>query len=173
MRIHPITLKTANAFVKEHHRHSNPTVGCKFAIGLYQEECLIGVAICGRPVSRMLDDGITLEINRVCTDVTFNACSMLYGASCRIAKEMGYKKVITYTLVSETGSSLKASNFTCDGIAGAVHWRGKRVKQNQAVPNELKIRWHRLLCGKEWHEASEMVQKVRMQDQCCDGQQDS
>ena len=145
MKIQPITLKVANAFVQQYHRHSNPTVGCKFAIGLFENTELIGVAICGRPVSRILDDGLTCEINRVCTDGTPNACSKLYGACCRIAKAMGYEKIITYTLKSETGASLKASNFICDGVAGAKHWRGKRVKQNQNVPNELKIRWHKIL----------------------------
>ena len=91
-------------------------------------------------MSRHYDDGLTLEINRVCTNGFPNACSMLYGASCRVARAMGYKKVVTYTLCSENGASLKASNFKCEGEAGKTHWTGKRDR-GQAIPNEMKKRW--------------------------------
>ena len=141
MTIVPITIRVANAFVTEKHRHHRGTAGCKFALGLQNDAgTLVGVAICGRPVSRFLDDGKTLEINRLCTDGTANACSMLYGACCRVAKAMGYKRVITYTLQSEYGSSLKASNFKYDGIAGGKQWTGCRKKDN-GVPKELKKKW--------------------------------
>jgi len=140
VEIKPVTFKEACAFVSEHHRHHKPTVGCKFCIGLYDSETLVGVAICGRPVSRHLDDGLTCEINRLCTDGTYNACSMLYGACCRVARAMGYRKVITYILQSENGASLKASNFVCEGTAGGVKWTGARDK-GQDIPHELKTRW--------------------------------
>ena len=142
MKIVPITFRYAQQFVKDYHRHNPNVVGCKFAIGCQGDVGIVGVAICGRPVSRYLDDGKTLEINRVCTNGAANACSMLYGACCRIAKEMGYERVITYTLQSETGASVKASNFICDGEAGGTHWTGKRDK-GQNIPNEMKVRWHR------------------------------
>lgn len=103
---------------------------------------MIGCAVCGRPVSRKLDDGFTCEINRLCTDGTYNACSMLYGACCRVAKNMGYKTIITYILKSEPGTSLKASNFVCDGEAGGEIWTGNRRRDN-GVPREKKMRWHR------------------------------
>lgn len=141
MEIRPITLKSANNFVNLYHRHHKPVAGCKFAVALYDDEILVGVAICGRPISRILDDGLTLEINRCCTDGTKNACSMLYGACCRVAKAMGYKKVITYTLQSETGVSLKAAGFIDDGIAGAPKWTGKRSGRDNGVPAERKTRW--------------------------------
>ena len=142
MEIKPITFRTACDFVEKYHRHHKPSIGCKFSVGLYDDENLVGVAICGRPVSRHLDDGITCEITRLCTDGTGNACSMLYGACCRIAKAMGYKLIITYILESENGASLKASNFVCDGIAGGTHWTGQR-NRGQAIPAEMKTRWHR------------------------------
>lgn len=141
MTIIPITLKQANAFVIDNHRHHGKTVGCKFALGLISNEELVGVAICGRPVSRFLDDGLTLEVTRMCTDGTRNACSMLYAACVRVARDMGYKRVITYTLTSETGASLKASNFVDDGIAGGVMWTGKRSGRDNGVPQEMKRRW--------------------------------
>lgn len=144
MQIQPITFRAACEFVEKHHRHHKPTVGCKFCVGLYEESTLIGCAICGRPVSRRLDDGFTCEINRLCTDGSRNACSMLYGACCRTAKAMGYKLIITYILESENGASLKASNFQCDGVAGGTHWTGIRDR-GQAMPSEMKTRWHRNL----------------------------
>lgn len=141
MTIIPITLKQANAFVTDTHRHHGKVAGCKFALGLTDNDKLIGVAICGRPVSRFLDDGLTLEVNRLCTDGTRNACSMLYAACVRTARAMGYKRVITYILASETGASLKASNFVDDGIAGDAMWTGKRSGRDKGVPKELKRRW--------------------------------
>lgn len=143
MEIRPITFRQACDFIAEHHRHHRPTVGCKFCIGLYDGDTLVGCSVVGRPVARHYDDGLTCEINRLCTDGTQNACSMLYGASCRVAKEMGYKKCITYILESENGSSLKASNFICEGIAGGKQWTGKRT--NGGSPNEMKTRWVRAL----------------------------
>ena len=144
LQIRPITFKEASDFINKYHRHNKATVGCKFCISCWDDDRLCGVAVCGRPVSRYLDDGETVEINRVCTDGTYNACSMLYGASCRVAKEMGYKKAITYTLQSEDGASLKTSNFTFEGEAGGVHWTGKRNK-GQDIPHEMKNRWSRQL----------------------------
>ena len=141
MYIKPITFHEASEYINKYHRHHNATVGCKFCISVVDDDGqLHGVAVCGRPVSRRLDDGFTLEINRVCTDGARNACSMLYGACVRIAKDMGYKKVITYTLQSEDGASLKASNFVYDGMAGGTHWTGSR-NRGQDIPAEMKKRW--------------------------------
>lgn len=136
----PISLKKANEYVTTYHRHHKAVRGCKFCIGLEQDGELTGVAICGRPVSRYYDDGRTLEINRLCTNGRRNACSRLYGACVRVAKEMGYKKIITYILESEDGASLKASNFICEGIAGGKMWTGERCRDN-GVPKEMKKRW--------------------------------
>ncbi len=145
MEIRPITFKQSCEFINKNHRHHRATVGCKFCVGLYEKNELIGCAVCGRPVSRFYDDGLTCEINRVCVlDGHKNACSMLYGACCRIAKNMGYKKIITYTLKSESGISLKASNFVNEGIAGGEHWTGQRNK-GQPIPHELKNRWSKKL----------------------------
>lgn len=140
----PITFREASEFVKEHHRHHLPTIGCKFCLSAYKDDVLVGVAVCGRPVSRYLDDGETIEINRLCTDGTKNACSFLYSACCRVARAMGYKKAITYILESENGASLKASNFICEGKAGGTYWTGKRNK-GQNIPREIKTKWSKEL----------------------------
>ena len=89
----PVTLATANAFVNAHHRHHKATAGHKFSIGCAKDGELVGVAIVGRPVSRYLDDGWTLEVNRLCTTGEKNACSILYAASARAAKAMGYQAI--------------------------------------------------------------------------------
>ena len=125
MKIVPIGMKAANEYVAAHHRHHKPVRGCKFCVSVENEngECC-GVAICGRPVSRYLDNGTTLEINRLCTNGTRNVCSMLYGACVR----------------AETGASLKASNFISEGKAGGEIWTGERRRDN-GVPAEKKVRW--------------------------------
>lgn len=127
MTLTPINLKTANAFVQQYHRHHKPTRGHKFSIGVSENGALVGVAICGRPVARRLDDGYTLEVNRLCTDGTPNACSILYAAAYRAARAMGYNKVITYILDTENGSSLKAAGYTCEGRAGGLEWNGAKA----------------------------------------------
>lgn len=141
LELTPATLKEANGFVQKYHRHHKPSVGHKFSIGVRKDGEMVGVAICGRPVSRYYDDGYTLEINRLCTDGTHNACSILYGAAYRAAKAMGYRKVITYILESESGVSLKASGYQCEGKAGGLEWNGERKPKEEIYPHEMKTRW--------------------------------
>ena len=146
MVIRPITLRAANDFVKNYHRHHGTVAGNKFSLSLVDDTGQVkGVAICGRPVSRHLDNGATLEITRCCVaDEVKNGCSMLYGACVRVARAMGYQRVITYTLESESGVSLKASGFSNRGRAGGIHWTGDRRRQIKA-PEEYKTRWEKLL----------------------------
>lgn len=143
LEIRPCDFATAIEFVRENHRHNKPPRGHKFSIACYEDGRLCGVCMVGRPIARMLDDGLTLEVNRNCTDGTRNACSMLYGAATRAAKALGYKRLITYTLQSEPGTSLKASNWIRDGDAGCTHWRGQRYAQLEMPIQELKVRWHK------------------------------
>lgn len=137
----PITLKEANKFVEQYHRHHKPTTGHKFSIAVAKDDQIVGVAIVGRPVSRYLDDGWTLEVNRLCTDGTRNACSMLYAAAWRAARAMGYKKVITYILNTEPGTSLKAAGWKCVGEAGGERWTGKRKPEVDLYPAQMKLRF--------------------------------
>ncbi len=141
----PVSLKDANAFVAEHHRHHKPTRGHKFSIGCEMDGRLVGVAIMGRPVSRYLDNGRTLEVNRLCTTGERNACSMLYAAAARAAKAMGYRKIITYTLDSEPGASLRAAGWMCAGPAGGERWTGQRRPVADLYPAQMKLRYEKLL----------------------------
>lgn len=143
LRIVPCTYATARDFVAENHRHNKPPVGHKFSIGVIDANKLCGVAMVGRPVSRHLDDGFTLEVNRCCTDGTYNACSMLYGAAWRAAVALGYRRLITYTRASESGTSLRASGWHCDGKAGGTHWTGKRYAGKETILDESKVRWRK------------------------------
>lgn len=138
----PLPLDEANAFVEEHHRHHGRVVGHKFSLGMADASNQIrGVAIIGRPVSRRLDDGLTLEITRVATDGSKDACSALYGAARRAAFALGYKKLVTYTLASESGVSLRASGYRLIGEAGGGSWsRGSRPRVDKH-PTQNKLRW--------------------------------
>jgi hypothetical protein len=108
----PVSLAQANEHVAAWHRHNRPVPGAKFCVGVAdQEGVLRGVAIAGRPVARMYDDGQTIEVNRVATDGTRNANSMLYSACSRCAFALGYRRVITYTQAEESGSSLRAAGW--------------------------------------------------------------
>lgn len=121
LTIKPMDLKSANAYVLANHRHNGKILVHRFSIGCYDGDRLCGVAICGNPNARKLDDGATIEVKRVCTDGTKNACSILYGRCARIAKEMGFGKIITYILQSEQGTSLRASGWEieAENVGGA------------------------------------------------------
>lgn len=140
MTVVHLTLKCANDFVIQNHRHHGKVQGCKFCIGAVDEKGkLRGVAITGRPVSRYLDNGTTAEITRLCTDGFKNACSFLYAACARIAKEMGYTKIITYILITENGASLKAAGWSEQGVCGGGNWNVKSRPRNNS-PNTCKKR---------------------------------
>lgn len=112
LRLVPVRFRDARAFVAMWHRHSQPPVGMVFAVGVADEAGVLrGVAVVGRPVARLFDNGQTLEVNRTCTDGTANANSMLYGAAWRAAKALGYTRLITYTQADETGASLRAAGW--------------------------------------------------------------
>ena len=141
LELSPITLTEANEFVLQLHRNHAPTVGHKFSIAVWDGKKVRGVAIVGRPVSRHLDDGWTLEVNRVCTDGANNACSMLYGAAWRAAKAMGFKRLYTYTLAQEGGASLRAVGWTLVGEAGGGNWNCKSRPRIDSEHQQMKLKW--------------------------------
>lgn len=139
MKAVPLELKEANSYVERLHRHHAPVHRDKFRFGVEVDGVLHGVIQVARPVNRVLDDGDTLEVVRCCTDGTKNACSFLYSRAARIAKEMGYKKIITYILENEDGASLKASGWVkeADNIRGGSWNTPSRPREVE--PEQLSI----------------------------------
>lgn len=143
MRLHlqPITFAEAAAFVKRHHRHHIPPVSWKFGVAVNDGTNVRGVIIAGRPVARHLDDGLTLEVTRCCTDGAKNAASMLYGAAWRAAKALGYRKLITYTMQSESGTSLHAAGWKAVAESPGRSWNTPGRPRVDKHPLQPRIRW--------------------------------
>jgi len=164
MESRQILLSEANAFVLEHHRHHDVAQGHKWSIGAYKDGNLCGVAIVGRPTGRKFDDGKTLEVTRLCTDGTRNACSFLYAAAARRAKKEGYVRIITYILQNESGTSLKASGWKLtETKAGKPRWNKQRYHDRpqqltffpkKEPPGVYKKRWEKQLSNSQKGESS-------------------
>jgi len=135
MTIVPVFQDEAFAFIQRHHRHHKKPVGSVFQIGVSDGEKVVGVAVVGRPASRMVQDGFTLEVTRLCTDGTKNACSMLYAACWRATKALGYRKLGTYILNTEPGTSLYAAGWKLIGERGGGSW---------SVPSRPRVDKHPL-----------------------------
>lgn len=145
LRLVPIDLDEANAYVARVHRHSKPVRGQKFSVAVAVRHGLRGVGIAGRPIARALQDGTTIEIYRVCTDGARNACSRLYGACCRAAQALGYALAITYTLASESGASLRAAGFRPVADVKDRQWDcPSRPRAERDLVGD-KVRWERAL----------------------------
>ncbi len=142
LNVRPIAQKAANAYITENHRHHGPVRGWKFGVSLRDEQNdVIAVMAVGRPVARPLDDGLTLEVTRLCTDGTENACSKLYAIARRVAFDLGYERVFTYILESELGTSLKAAGWEFDGIVEGRSWNCPSRPRTDKHPTENKQRW--------------------------------
>ena len=143
----PLSLKQANEFVTKYHRHNKKCTGHKFSIGAEYKGKLVGVAIIGRPVARKLDNQFTLEINRNCVlnDAPKGTCSFLYAKAIKIWQSMGGKKIITYSLTTESGSSLKAVNFKKETQVQTFKknkgWTNRKNRTWQEVQATPRIRW--------------------------------
>ena len=138
----PVTLEEANAVVLRLHRHHGPVVGHKLSIGCVLEggEELAGVAIIGRPVARGHDDGWTLEVLRLATDGTRNACSFLYGAAARAASALGYRRIVTYIRSAEPGASLRAAGWNLTGSVTGRSWNcpARPPEDRHAIEGRLR-----------------------------------
>jgi hypothetical protein len=141
LEIVPVSLEEANAYVDRLHRHHGPVVGHKFSIGCARDGEIVGVVIVGRPVARGRDDGWTLEVTRLCTDGTRNACSLLYAAAWRAAKAMGYRRIGTYTMASEDGASLRAAGWRVVHEVRGRSWSCQSRPRIDKHPTQGKLLW--------------------------------
>lgn len=142
LNLRPITQKEAFPFIERHHRHHNVPAGWLWSHAAEDADgVLIGVACVGRPVARMLDDGYTCEVTRLCTVGRWNACSILYAAAWQSAKARGYRRIITYILSTEAGDSLRAAGWHCLGSSKGGPWDRPSRGRSDPNPTEPKTRW--------------------------------
>lgn len=143
LRTVPVTFAQACQFVADWHRHHRPPRGHKFSIGVADGELLVGVAIVGRPVARHLDDVQSLEVTRVTTDGSRNACSLLYAAAWQAAKALGYRRLVTYTQDGESGASLRAAGWRIVAARPpAPGWtRPSRPRNDLGTAHIARTRW--------------------------------
>lgn len=137
----PISYGDACMFIGQHHRHHAAPQGHKYSIAVTEGQDVVGVIMVGRPVSRHQDDGLTLEVTRCCVvEGVPNACSMLYGAAWRAARPLGYQRLITYTLPSEGGASLRAAGWRVIGQTQGGEWsRPSRPRPQVRQPGQKTL----------------------------------
>lgn len=145
LEIRPCELKDANAFILSTHRHHKPVVGHRFSLSLFDGERLCGVCVVGRPVARNTDYRTVLEVTRLCTDGTKNACSALYAAAARVGREMGYKKIQTFVLEDEPAVTLTAAGWKFSGKSEGGAWVHTAGPRRQDQPTCPKQRWEKIL----------------------------
>jgi hypothetical protein len=148
MRIVPLELKELNALVASLHRHHKPVQGHRFSIGIEHGGRIVGGASVGRPTARMTNQRRVLEVTRLVTDGTKNACSALYAAAARIGKELGYEHIQTFILEDEPGTSLRAAGWEFEQESGGGDWtRLSKPNRRQDQPQCKKQRWGKVLNG--------------------------
>lgn len=146
LEIIPLSQAEAKSYVARWHRHHPPSLGSVFQLGVADQAGTVrGVAMVGRPVARGLQDGFTLEVNRVATDGCENACSALYGAAWRAARALGWRRLITYTLAREGGASLRGAGWQVIGERTARSWAKASINRprddNYSATGEQKVLW--------------------------------
>jgi hypothetical protein len=141
LRLSPITLREARAFVERVHRHHRPPQGGLFAVAAAEGETVRAVAIVGRPTARLLDDGWTAEVTRLASDGARNACSMLYAAAWRAARALGYRRLVTYTLPEEGGASLRAAGWVVKYETKGDDWNRAGRPRVDLHAYQRKLRW--------------------------------
>ncbi|HET9954139.1 MAG TPA: XF1762 family protein [Polyangiaceae bacterium] len=137
----PCTLVEAHEYVRQHHRHLKPAQGALFAVACAADGVVRGVAVVGRPLARMLRDGWTAEIVRCATDGARNACSLLYAAAWRACRALGYRRLVTYTLPSEGGASLRGAGWSLVAQTRGGSWSRRARPRVDRHPTQAKFRW--------------------------------
>lgn len=141
LQLVPCTIGDAREFVRQVHRHHGAPVSGLFAVACALAGEIVGVAIIGRPSARELQDGFTAEVTRVATTGAKNACSILYAAAWRACRALGYLKLVTYTLASESGASLRAAGWRIVGQVKAESWNRPSRPRVDHAPLQAKLRW--------------------------------
>lgn len=149
LTVAPIQQKVAKAFIREHHRHNPPPAGDRFRMGCWNGDQLVAVMMVGRPVARAIDHTQVVEVNRLCvrhdldSELTWKACSALYRAAVEEAGARGFTKVITYTLESESGMSLRYARFKPVATTSGGSWNTPSRPRKDKAPTCPKVRWEK------------------------------
>lgn len=139
----PIELCAANVFISAYHRHHKPVQGHRFSMQAVKNGRIVGVIVVGRPVARKTCQRTILEVTRLCTDGHKNTCSFLYAAAARAGKAIGYSRIQTFILESESGTSLLAAGWHKGHLSkGGKGWQS-RAGRKTCQPTENKILWWR------------------------------
>lgn len=143
LELQPISQEEAFEFIDEHHSTHDRPNGWKYGMAVNDGEKVVGVAVVERPSSRHYDDGWTLEVSRCCTDGTPNVASKLYAACWRVAKNLGYKRLITYTITeTEDGTCLNAAGWeVIHSKAGGGSWNREKRPRVDSHPTAQKTLW--------------------------------
>jgi len=145
----PVSLAEASRFIDRHHRHHKPIRFHKYSIGAAKNGRLVGVCIVNRPVNLRMDDGVTLEVARLCTDGTPNACSFLLSRAARAAAALGYERIQTYTLADESvssyGGSLRAAGWLFSHSSKGGTWNNRSRRRADKHPTGDKFCWVKFL----------------------------
>lgn len=149
LRVIHVEIDEANVFVDAFHRHHKPVLSHRFSIGAELDGMTVGVAIVGRPVARLTDQYRIVEVARLCTDGTKNACSFLYSACARAARELGYWKIQTFILASEPGTSLEAAGWELEAVTEGGRWGRPSRGRDRDHPEEPKLKYSKILNARQ------------------------
>ncbi len=166
LRIMPLTLAQANELINKWHRHHKPAVGHRFSLGAVEGENLVGAAIVGRPIASECEHYAVAEVTRLVTNGHKNACSFLYAACARVAREMGFWKIQTYILEEEKGTSLLAAGWGFEALTAGGNWNHSwRKGRREDQPMSRKQRWGKMLNPDCCKIAEERIALVEAQGQ--------
>ncbi len=144
MKVVPLTLRQANEFIEQHHRHHKKAQGHRFSVGVQGDNGqLLGVAVVGRPVARKTDQYNVCEVVRLCTTGCKNVCSMLYASAARAAEAMGFSRIQTFILDTEPGTSLKATSWVKGDQTPGKSWSVPSRQRIDKCVLGKRVKWFR------------------------------
>jgi hypothetical protein len=141
VRIKPISIKKANVFTRSFHRHSDDVNVGKFAIAFLIEGEMVGVVVCGIPIARELDDGVTLEVLRACSKDSRVSNSKMLARAKRAGQALGFNRFVTYTRPHESGASLRGVGAKFDGMTRGKSWSNRKGRRCRPAAEGAKLRW--------------------------------
>lgn len=139
--LRPCTVKRAERFNAATHRRLKKIQGAMWAVRVERNGETVGVALVGNPARKLMEDGVLCVLRVAVIEGNPNACSMLYGACSRAARDMGATDCVTYTHLDEPGTSLRAAGWIDGGITGGGEWGREDRPRQLALYPESKRRW--------------------------------